>query len=270
MIQIVKSASVPQILVDKGAPATTENCRLYTAKPTDYDSGKLKLKIDSTIYRDSIVKKQLMLDQHNKCCFCEADFTANGYGDVEHFRPKAGFKITPTDKLTRPGYYWLAYDWNNLFFSCEICNQKFKGNYFPLEDETKRTKNHTFDYREESPLLLHPSLDNPEDHITFNRHITVAKSKKGETSIKGYGLDNVKLNRDREKHYQYILLSMGYANINLAKTTPQQQRELSRQFKLPWPLLREIIVIAQITINKAADDTQPFAAMVRANFPDLV
>lgn len=270
MIRVAKSTNTPAILTDKGVLATAENNRLYTANPSDYDSGKAKFTILSSIYGDRDVKQQLITEQHGKCCFCEADFTANGYGDVEHFRPKRGFTITRTGKLVRPGYYWLAYEWTNLFFSCQICNQRFKKSYFPLEDEAVRATNHTVDCRSESPVLLHPTTDEPADHITFNRHVPVAKTNRGKLSIIAFGIDRPKLNSDREKYLQSVRNFEAFDKFNLIESTETDRQEYSRLMNQPWPVLEQLILTAKEFMRTVTDDTQPFSAMVRANFPDLV
>lgn len=276
MIRIAKTHNVPTALANQGLEKTDENCQLYVVNSADYDSGKRKFDILSSIYGAEAVKQQLIQEQHGKCCFCEADFTANGYGDVEHFRPKAGFTKTRSGKLMKPGYYWLAYDWDNLLFSCQICNQRFKKNYFPLEDETKRSKNHTFDYLEESTLLIRPSLDNPEDHITFNRHVPVAKttegkpSVKGKTSITAFGIDRPELNRLKEAYLQNVQNNIALAGVDLEAITDEGRQQLSQLMHLPWDLLQSLILKAKKFTAVAAHDDQPFAAMVRANFPDLV
>lgn len=270
MIRVEKSTDVPGVLTEDGIPATNENKRLYEANSAAYDSGTAKFTIQSSIYGDASVKTQLIDEQHGKCCFCEADFTANGYGDVEHFRPKAGYTEKRTSKLMRPGYYWLAYDWNNLFFSCQICNQRFKKNYFPLEDEAQRARNHTVDYQNEAPLLLHPSTDEPADHITFNRHVPVAKTNRGKVSITGFGIDRPELNRLREAHLQNVRNNEALAKVDLAHLTEADRVLYSAIMNQPWPILEEIILTAKAFMGKAANDTQPFAAMVRANFPGLV
>ncbi|WP_460914933.1 HNH endonuclease family protein [Spirosoma areae] len=210
-----------------------------------------------------------MLDQYDKCCFCEADFTANGYGDVEHFRPKVGFTKTLTGRLIRPGYYWLAYDWNNLFFSCQICNQRLKKNHFPLANEEKRAKNHTADYIQETPLLLHPAMDNPEDHITFNHHVPVDKTERGKISISSFGIDRPTLNRIREAYLQNVRNNEALAGVNLDTITNAKRQQLSQLLNMPWPVIEQLIRTAKIFMATAADDAKPFAAMVRANFPDL-
>ncbi len=83
--------------------------------------------------------------QHDKCAFCESKVSAIAYGDVEHFRPKAGYQQSHDDDLQRPGYYWLAYEWSNLFFSCSICNQQGKRNVFPLANPRRRATCHRDD-----------------------------------------------------------------------------------------------------------------------------
>jgi hypothetical protein len=80
-------------------------------------------KFDSDYWKKA--KKQLKAESHGKCAYCEAPTAVVAHGDVEHFRPKSV-------------YWWLAYCYDNYLFSCQICNQSFKGNEFPLEDETLR------------------------------------------------------------------------------------------------------------------------------------
>ena len=270
MIRVAKSTDVPAKLTNEGILATAGNCRLYEANADDYNNGTTKFEIDSDIYGHPFVKQQLIAEQHGKCCFCEADFTANGYGDVEHFRPKAGFTKIRTGKLIRPGYYWLAYDWTNLFFSCQICNQRFKKNYFPIRDEAHRAKNHEDDSKQETHLLMHPSEDNPEDHITFNRHVPVGKDNRGKLSIAGFGIDRSELNRVREAYLQNVRNNIAFAKVNLSELTTTDKEEYSRIMNEPWPVLEDIIMKAKAFVILAARDTQPFSAMVRANFPDLI
>lgn len=68
-------------------------------------------------------KDQLKIETHNKCAYCEADTSVVAHGDVEHFRPK---------KL----YWWLAYCYDNYLYSCQICNQVYKSDIFPIHGTT--------------------------------------------------------------------------------------------------------------------------------------
>lgn len=54
---------------------------------------------------------------------------------VEHFRPKGGWRQSPGQPIEQPGYYWLAYEWSNLFLACGPCNSRHKRNLFPLTDQ---------------------------------------------------------------------------------------------------------------------------------------
>ena len=68
-------------------------------------------------------KAKLRIDTANKCAYCEAPTSVVTHGDVEHFRPKST-------------YWWLAYCFDNYLFSCEICNQLYKGDRFPISGPT--------------------------------------------------------------------------------------------------------------------------------------
>lgn len=64
-------------------------------------------------------KPAVRQDSLRKCAYCEAITSTTTHGDVEHFRPKAV-------------YWWLAYDLDNFLFACQICNQVWKGDRFPV------------------------------------------------------------------------------------------------------------------------------------------
>lgn len=64
-------------------------------------------------------KKQLKAESHDKCAYCEAPVSTVAHGDVEHFRPKSV-------------YWWLAYCYDNYLYACQICNQSYKKDEFPV------------------------------------------------------------------------------------------------------------------------------------------
>jgi hypothetical protein len=51
--------------------------------------------------------------------FNEATTKQVAHGDVEHYRPKSI-------------YWWLAYCYDNYLVSCQICNEVFKRDKFPI------------------------------------------------------------------------------------------------------------------------------------------
>lgn len=166
MIRIVKPIKVPKILTTRGTEQIQQDCAAYDASPTDYRSGEKTFTIDSKIYRAESVKKVLRRAQYNKCCYCETRFLATSYGAVEHYRPKGAVQQARGQKKEYPGYYWLAYDWNNLLFSCTACNTK-KRELFPLRDNNARARSHYDDIAMEQPFLVNPAVENPRDHIRF-------------------------------------------------------------------------------------------------------
>jgi uncharacterized protein (TIGR02646 family) len=258
MIKIAKSDSPPQILIKKGKEETDSNRILYDADPTAYQNGNKKFEIKKSIYGHKTVKKQLIADQFGKCCFCEADFTANGFGDIEHFRPKGGYQQNVDDEVKKPGYYWKAYEWDNLFFSCQICNSRYKKNYFPLEDESQRAICHHYDIEKERPLLVHPSSDDPEAHIGFRKEVCFHKDNKGEISISVYGLNRKELCSKRGEFLRKIGHIYSFVNDAFPNLNPKGKNAL-----------QEKIGEARHLLNQAAQVSSPFASMIRHNFPDI-
>lgn len=134
----------------------------------------------SSLYSHVEVKKALEELFHDKCVYCELSPTGTSAWDVEHFRPKGRV----AEREDHPGYYWLAYSWENLYLSCQFCNQKRKdqprfGNpaelpaagkvdHFPLADEAQRAMSPLDPILGETPLLLDPCADDPETVLNFD------------------------------------------------------------------------------------------------------
>jgi uncharacterized protein (TIGR02646 family) len=209
MIRVRKPAQPPQVLRTKGKARRRSLEREYSKDPASYDSGAKTFTFDSGIYAHPDVKSALTQAQHGKCAFCESKVTHISYGDVEHFRPKAGWRQSDKRKLNRPGYYWLAYEWSNLLLACTLCNQRFKGNFFPLKKATQRARNHLQDVAAEEPLVIDPSVDDPESFISFRQEVpyAIAGNARGRATIKNLGLDRAALaesRRDRLAHIQAL------------------------------------------------------------------
>lgn len=205
MIPIDKSAVMVPAILDPGHPAN-KSVPVIRKLEKAHDSGQVKFEFDSDLYGHKTVKDALVFVQHGKCCFCESDVRHIAHGDVEHYRPKGGVQIDENAPLTQPGYYWLAYDFDNLFFSCQICNQSYKKNFFPLADETKRARSHhdAAKIADETPLIVNPALDQPAVHIFFNREIPIGIDQKGELTIRRIGLDRDQLNKHRLKYLRLL------------------------------------------------------------------
>lgn len=188
-------------------PATLTSARAETARhelAQQVEADPTKLTIKSAIYAAPDVKQALIDMQHGKCCFCESKIAHIAYGDVEHFRPKKG--ILEDGQLKRPGYYWLAYTWENLLFSCEVCNRREKGNKFPIDGTRAATPED--DLEQEYPLFIDPAgPDDPEMLISFTdlgRAIAVDRNQRGQTTIQELGLNRDPLQEKRQQRVQVV------------------------------------------------------------------
>ena len=215
-----------------------------------FNAGKTKFDFKPTIYGHDLVKDALIDLQDYKCCFCEAKIGHISYGDVEHYRPKGGW-VQNDEPINVPGYYWLAYDWDNLLLSCQLCNQRYKKNYFPLVNENNRAYNHKRKTVTEEPLFIHPVNDKPERHIKFKEEIPKEKTLRGKKTIEKLGLDRELLNEDRRKY-----LNMVRDIYELAKGYPDTYPQLKKK--------------AKDKINKYYDaskiDETEYASMLRCFF----
>ncbi|MCB9234232.1 MAG: hypothetical protein H6581_21425 [Bacteroidia bacterium] len=286
MIRINKSSANPEILKGAGKKALENLKDQYDLNPESYkkpyhkETNPNRLNFDPGIYGAQEVKEQLKADQFNKCVYCEAIFSHTSPGDVEHFRPKAAVKQGAKGRLEYPGYYWLAYDWDNLFYSCEICNRSWKKNIFPLKEGVERVRDHRSATCEavEDTLLIHPTLENPEDHITFEGHIPKPRdgSEKGRKSISVLGLKRKDLNDARRECLQNVQL--GKILASYIEKTPFSTLSTNEKIELKKAInqqgisdieLEEILVQTLQVAKNGAKSNHPFAGMIRANFPDL-
>jgi hypothetical protein len=221
----------------------------------------------------------------NKCAYCEGKIT--GYpGHTEHFRPKSRVRRIELDgdkseivnileedseEIQHPGYFWLAYHWQNLLPSCEYCNgNEGKLDVFPVEHTNIGVKRLTLEETEgltsriiqsktdpevfylepddldrlEGRLLLHPYYDNPEEHITFEDTGTSKvweDSPKGKWSRKVFDLDETtKLEarrtqqRTARKLYVNLLNSLDNDDVaDLVRLREEAERFMQRYYKGP-------------------------------------
>ena len=227
MIKIDKPTLAPKKLRTDGQKEKKANCELYTRNRNAYNRGKKTFEFDSGIYGHKTVKQSLIKAQHGKCCFCESKITHISYGDVEHFRPKAGVKQRPGVPMEKPGYYWLAYKWSNLFFSCQICNQRHKKNLFPLKNPTNRARSHEDDINVEEPMFISPD-DNPEQYISFREEVVFAvdDNPRGKATIKALGLDRDELNNRRREYFERSELIYIIANRKPPITESKKAKKL--------------------------------------------
>ncbi len=161
----LKRPPAPAVLLKSAPPATAQLWEDWRQKK--------ELTFNARIYGSKKVKQSLLQAQHRKCAYCETRLVRD-YGQVEHCRPKAGWKQKRSDRLKVPGYFWLAYEWSNLCVSCAMCNDAgHKGNLFPLANPHRRATPAKPSHAAERPLLLDAFVDDPETNIGWQESIPV-------------------------------------------------------------------------------------------------
>jgi uncharacterized protein (TIGR02646 family) len=230
MIRIERLQPPPAILVSRGRAKSRTLERAYTRSPRQYQSGSKCFAFDSGIYGHATVKHALIAAQYGKCCFCESKITHISYGDVEHFRPKAGYCQRSTGTLERPGYYWLAYEWENLLLCCQLCNQRHKRNYFPLANPHSRAICHRDSLDKEKPIFINPADENPEQYISFRKEVPFAVNgnRRGRKTITALGLDRPSLNEMRWDEYSQLEAVYGIAEIAGRYPADRELQSLAR------------------------------------------
>lgn len=215
MILVNKPAAPGKLL--EGVDPTATHCAAYDLAPAHYDNGTATFEISSAIYGHKTVKDVLRTAQHSKCCFCEGMFEANAAADVEHFRPKKYSQQGRRQANIYPGYYWLAYTWSNLYYSCQVCNRSNKKNYFPLRDPARRARSHGALVADEEPLILDPGgpLD-PRDHIKFKDEVAVGATAEGRATVDFIALNRVPLTESRLETYTILARMRAVAQVSPA------------------------------------------------------
>jgi uncharacterized protein (TIGR02646 family) len=192
----------------------------FHTNPTNY-LNEVKLTkncFDFKIYKNKELTEELERFFGKKCAYCESRFAHITPKDIEHFRPKS--EIKTDNGVLRPGYFWLACEWENLLISCPDCNRARshevpgqpvkitlgKATQFPLSDERKRIRSRGSLTTEEAVrLLINPCIDEPMEHLTFDDQGLIRPrvddqgnhSQMGLTSINVYALQRKALVEER-------------------------------------------------------------------------
>jgi hypothetical protein len=214
-------------------------------------------------------KETFIEAQHGKCGFCEGPVWGLQYGDVEHFRPKAAVsELNPLNPATwgaelpwssrvkgrKPilfstqGYWWECYRWENYLLACQVCNQQWKKNLFPVAAHNRL--NPPAAANAEHELLLNAFYDHehPGRHLAYGRLGEIMpfnNSPYGKATIQTCGLDRPSLRQARFK---------------LASTTHERIDELANDITE-----RELLWILK-AVSLDGEEKQWYCGMVRAIF----
>lgn len=219
--------------------------------------------------------KELIAHFGNKCWYTDA----SNYGarlDVEHFRPKAKtVELTVEDckeagdnLLLKPpnpkrgGYWWLAFDFENLLLCAQVMNREEKRNFFPLhKDSPIASEMNKNAWRNEIPVFLDPrKLDDvglvaydetggmrPRAGLTEWEHLRVVITNEC------FGLSRFQpLTEGRQRIWQTC---SGLIERYLNAATKQ------RQEGTPSPVLQQEKDDVLLGLKKLLDPDEPFATV---------
>ncbi len=225
---------IPRAFVEAATAEMNEVLPLFQRAKQKKPSYKYKA------YRNAALVQVLEELFHKKCAYCESNYAATGYVEIEHYRPKSL-------------YYWLAADWSNLLPACKRCNNG-KLSKFPLVDSRMQARRKG-DERRELPLLLNPSdprkSRRPEKHLTFDADDGTIRpivkrgqpSLIGSTSIEVYRLTRTDLSQLRKGWARRVKGHLMFCAL-AQRTGTAEEREAAYQG------LKDLV-----------EPTQPFSAL---------
>jgi uncharacterized protein (TIGR02646 family) len=213
--------------------------RAKKAALDDY-TAKQKPKLNEQVWAE--LKKWLLRHIfHGKCAYCEIRISGGFFGEGEHYRPKSkvtmlrnGVRVTIEPDKPHPGYFWLAYDWQNLIPACQECNNR-KSDQFPAKEHIFAPSSSDDQLDEiEQPLLLHPYRDEPSKHIRFGKFGIVAPvddSAVGKATIDVLGLNREHLSEHRREKQEQAHIAFQMAMIDfLTKDISLPQNEALQRY----------------------------------------
>lgn len=183
MIRIRKRATPPATLTGRG-PAQVSADEASRAAGGLPDANR-------TIYAAPDVKRALLEDQHARCAWCERPRDRLEF-EVEHFRPKSGAHA----------YWWLAYEWDNLYLSCAGCNRA-KRDRFPLGPRGRRARGPQDSLTDEHAQLVRPD-ERVERHIGFRREVAVGRTRRGAATVATLDLNRIEFLDERRRQLDLV------------------------------------------------------------------
>lgn len=137
-------------------------------------------------YNHADLKAALKKETWDKCAYCEAKVTDVAYGDIEHVTPKS---------IARD----RTFDWENLTFACQICNQM----------------------KSDKEGILDPYKEDPKKHIFFAGAFAKGRSKDGILTVLELRLNRNALiesrNREIERYADQIEKICQIVDIKIKK-----------------------------------------------------
>ncbi len=257
------SEHVPPVLTSPEAEKARRLAEEFFKRSLDYRAvgtrAQERHEFDARIWLQT--RSELVELFAGKCAYCESPGATN----VDHFRPRT--HAADLDGDSDPDhYYWLAYEWQNLYLSCQVCSQNkrnffpYAGDLFPMAGGDRAHPGSRGDgLLMERALLLDPCLprDEPAKRLLFDAdgHVHAQAAKE-----------------DRARYGDVVRgqVTIDLLGLNRAQLVEARRREAA-SFRELWEDLRYAVrhqeserieeVSGFLTDGRNAD--QPYAGMKR-------
>ena len=166
---------------------------------------------------------------NGKCAYCESNFDVETpfvqtkidlsltyYDRIDHFRPRNNAKGFVKSKFSADHYWWLTYEWQNLYYCCPECRNS-KASWFPVVGErTVKELDYKKIIKTERNLILDPCNDDIIGQFKFDLRTgkIYSDTRKGEITIKLLDLNRIILEDrryiavdDENDHFKKVIKS---------------------------------------------------------------
>lgn len=205
--------------------------------------GQLRFSFDPSPWEDEELRTALLELFERKCAYCESALDESSMV-VDRFRPEQE-AMNLDGRIDDPDlYWWLAYEWANLYPSCTDCRAA-KATRFPVTGSRAGAEARGDDLRSERRLLLDPceAGDRPEAELRFTASGKVtALSDRAAATIDVLALNRADLVSRRRDVADEL-------RAQLRGLTPDQIRSQLESFaptSAPYTALRRALVQAKL------------------------
>jgi uncharacterized protein (TIGR02646 family) len=190
-----RSVPAPSALSSAPVRADQERIASFFRLPPE-KRGQKRYEFDTRYLwaREGEVRTALFHLFRNKCAYCESQFLSHA-PNLEHFRPKTNARDARRATVDPDHYWWLFYEWENLYLVCQDCNVN-KRDQFPVAGERAPAGAVGVELLLEEPLLLDPCGDDPARHLKFLEDGRVEPRAGGKWARALTTIETLGLNRD--------------------------------------------------------------------------
>lgn len=189
MIRRTRPRAMPASL-RAARPKAMARLRAYDRRRTMQKS-QSRWPIDPDVIAGKDVVAALRQVFDDKCAYCETRVARKQVEPVRHRPAEEAVQLDRT--VSRHHYWWLAYEWQNLYLVCPTC-RSHKGRLFPTGRERAPAETRGAGLSEEDPLLLDPCVDDPGEHLDYLPDgRMVGLTRRGATTIDVLGLNRADL-----------------------------------------------------------------------------